>query len=509
MDTLEPPASIWHVTAPEIATDHALPRRADVVIVGAGLTGLSLALMLARAGATPLVIEASHVGALTTGGTTGKLSLLQGSSFSSIRSHAGLTRLQSYLAANRAGVKWLADELDDVPDAAERRPAYTFASTASGVRSLDAEAAACAAVGLDIQQRGTSSGDEVGLPFAIEGSLRLDDQVQVHPLHMLKALADRARDAGAVIVEDCRLLTTDASASEVWLETTRGRISAERLVLATGMPVLDRSLGFAALAPTRELVGAYRLPTPAPRGMYLSVDPVTRSLRTASDAEGAEVLIVGGDSFTPGRAANTAARVGELDAWVAGRFGAATRSTWWGAQDYVAPAHLPSVGPIAGGHDRIFAASGYAKWGMSNAIAASMTIAGEFGGQRPEWADAYSGPTVTARSIAELVRHNAEVAGWYVRGWAGALTRPEPVEAKTRRLATDPPAVRRTGTHPVAQAPTPSGICRVSGVCTHLGGILQWNTAERSWDCPLHGSRFTTDGAVIEGPATRPLPRAD
>lgn len=490
-----PPLSLWHQTSPPIPTDTGIPNRTNVLVVGAGLTGLAVAAMLVGQGQRPLVIDAHRVGALTTGGTTGKLSLLQGSTLSQVRSHAGDDAVRAYVSANSAGIAWLVNALADHPDAIAPRTAVTYATTAEGLQSLDSEAEACSVAGLALAAEGT--GFRTDLPFPVRGALGLGGQWQLHPMRMLAVLTALVRSGGGAVVEGCRLVRADAAADGVRVETTAGEILAERVILATGTPVLDRGLYFATLEPTREFVAAYVTEEPAPADMYLSVDPVSRSLRTAHDASGADVLLVGGDSFTPGRDRDTPARLAKLDRWTRDRFEVSTRVTWWGAQDYRPVTRIPVAVPIPGGHDRVFAASGYNKWGMSNAVAAAMAVVGQLSGEVPEWAHELSGSAPSLRDVGSAASANLSVGGWYLKGWAGALTR--------GRTLPDEATVHRAGGRPVAESTADGVTCRVSGVCTHLGGILEWNGAERSWDCPLHGSRFNPDGTVIEGPATRPL----
>lgn len=479
--------SLWHQTSPLIEADGSLPPRADVVIIGAGLAGLATATELARAGRKVAVLEAREVGAVTTGNTTAKLSLLQGSVYSGIRSHAGEEALEAYVAANRAGQDWVRTELAGEPDAIEQRTAVTYATTPEGVKGVDQEAEALAAVGLDVDV--LAEGQDLGLPYPVSRAIRMRDQWQIHPMRLLARLVSVVRDHGGSVVTGSRVLGTDASDEGVLVRTTRGVVLADQVVVTSGFPVIDRAGFFARLKPSRSLAAAYRVPGEVPQGMYLSLDPQSRSLRTA---EG--LLVVGGPAWVTGRERDTERLLRELDAWTAAAFPGAVRETWWAAQDYQTVSHVPFYGAVG---DRLYAATGFNKWGMTNAAAAALTIAGEILGQPVPWD---LSPHVNLRDGAEFVSAQAGVAASAVTGLVRALAGSGEVTEGEGRVVRD-------GIHPVAESRVGGTVCRVSAVCTHMGGILEWNRAEQTWDCPLHASRFTPDGAVLEGPAIEGLER--
>ncbi|MBF0817438.1 FAD-dependent oxidoreductase [Microbacterium paludicola] len=477
------PRSLWHETSPLIEVDTTLPARADVVVVGAGIAGLSTAAQLARAGRSVAVLEARDVGAVATGNTTAKLSLLQGSTFSGIRSHAGDDALEAYVAANRAGQEWVRGELDG--EGIDQRDAFTYATTEEGDRGIEQELEALAAVGLDVDVLG--AGQDHGLPYPVTRAIRMRGQWQIHPMRLLAKLAASVRDHGGSVVTGTRVLGADITDDGALVTTSRGPVLADQVVVTSGFPVIDKAGFFARLKPSRSLVGAYRVPGEVPSGMYLSLDPQSRSLRTA---EG--LLVVGGPAWTTGRERETDRMLRELDAWTAAAFPGATRELWWAAQDYQTVTHVPFYGAVS---DRIYAATGFNKWGMTNGAAAALTIAGEILGTPVPWD---LSPHVKLRDGAEFVSAQAGVAASAVTGIVRAV-------AGSGALAEGEGRVTRDGLHPVAESQVDGVTCRVSGVCTHMGGILQWNRAERSWDCPLHASRFAPDGTVLEGPATEPL----
>ena len=449
--------SIWHQTSPMIQTDPTLPESTEVAVVGAGLTGLATAALLARSGFLVTVLEARAVGAVATGNTTAKVSLLQGSVMSELRKHAGDTALDAYVAANRAGQDWIRSEFADDPSL-EQRDAFTYSTTPTGDSAIDAEAEALAAVGLDVDV--LAEGEHAGLPYPVTRALRMRGQWQIHPMRLLARLAEVIREHGGSIVTDCRVL----GLQDGKLRTSRGPLQADQVVVASGSPVIDKAGFFARLRVSRSLAAAYRVPGEVPSGMYLSVDAVGRSLRTSQG-----LLLVGGPSWTTGREHDPAKMLASLDEWVVDQFPGAARVTWWAAQDYQTVSRVPFVGSTGEG---LWVATGFNKWGMTNGAAAALTLAGDLTGSPMPWAEALRSPHLSLRDGAEFIGAQAGVA-------AAAVTS----------------AVRHIGRH---NAP---------GACTHMGGSLEWNDLERTWDCPLHGSRFAEDGAVLEGPAVEALSR--
>lgn len=492
--------SLWldSRTEPAPARPH-LQADVDDIVVGAGLTGLTTALLLARAGRRVQVLEAGSVGCLTTGASTGKVSLLQGTKLSRMRRIQSDAVVRAYLDSNREGQAWLLRFCDDHAVGYQVRDAVTYAAADDDLPAVRDEHTAAEALGLPVRWA-----DELDVPFPLHGATVLADQAQIDPVQVLAALAEQVTAHGGTIVEGARVQSVSRWGAPSVRLTTRERLQCQNVVLATGSPILDRGLYFAKLEAHRSYLIALRT-ADAPTSMYLSAGSPTYSVRDVVGSATSN-LLVGGGGHVVGRAASEAENLAELRRWAGEQFPGAVETHAWSAQDYSSHDGIPYVGRLPRGFGRIYLATGYDKWGLTNAPAAGLRIAGEILGSRPSWAGPLGRRVTRPRSALNLLTRNVRVAA---AGAAGVLA------AETRRVDREPDSgtgnVGRSGLSPVpvGMSRDGSGTCAVVGVCTHLGGVLHWNDAEKTWDCPLHGSRFGPQGEVIEGPATRPLAGAE
>jgi glycine/D-amino acid oxidase-like deaminating enzyme/nitrite reductase/ring-hydroxylating ferredoxin subunit len=496
--------ALWTTTAPAHATVRPQLRESyDAVVVGAGITGLTTAVLLAQRGVQVLLVERRTVGAGTSGRSTAKATVLQGARAHRIEKQHGRQVLADYVEGNRRGLELIADtsRRSGVPH--EVRAAWSYATSDSGARQLSREQEVLTRAGLEVSWETSSE-----LPFPVSGAIRLPDQLQVDPAAYLRSLADTFVQAGGHLVENLAALGVDTGPRRPRLTVHLGDgtpVQADWVVLATLLPFPLRTLLFATSQPMRSYLLATE-PADAdamPTGMYLSVDQPTRSLRTATAADGSPRLLIGGNSHPTGHGNPTMRHVRELAEWGREHFGITSVSHRWSAQDYRPADLLPQVGPVPYGQTRLLVASGFDKWGFTNGSAAALALADTVTGHRPDWSASWTPRFVDNRAaLASVAKQNAHVTVELARGW---LTQPQ-------RDGASPPdgqgLVERRGITPRAVSTVDGTIRARSAVCTHLGGIVRWNEAEATWDCPLHGSRFGPDGSVLCAPTVKDLPEA-
>lgn len=496
---------LWKLdhTTPRLSVPF-VPAKHEVVIVGAGITGLATGVMLATLGRDVVIIEAGEIAQLASGSNTGKVSLLQGSTLSTLRRHHPASLVRAYVDANRAGAEWLVGFARDAGLTMTERTAYSYTPSRAGVETVEAEIAAGREAGLDVRR---AEDTELTTPFPSLAAAALDRQFAVDPVALADALAWAFIAAGGTLHTGVRVRGVHAGA-EPLVRTDAGAIRADRIVLATGTAIMDRGLTFAKTRGLRSHCVAFAYEGEITEGMFLSVDGPSRSVRAVTEGDGPAgmaQLIVGGNGHPVGRSNSDAAEIDELVAWTHEHFPGAREVSRWSAQDYESHNLVPFVGVMPRTLGRVRFATGYAKWGLTNGPAAALRLTSEIMRvpfrEREPWMIALGTRLTVPADLARGARENALVGAEAAKGWARAESTSVPVP----RPAEGCGVVAQRAGHPVAVSTVNGETCAVSAVCSHLGGVVAWNDADRTWDCPLHASRFAPDGTRIEGPATDDL----
>jgi len=455
----------------------------DAVVVGGGITGLTTALLLQDAGLEVALLEGDRLCANASGFTTAKVTSLHGLTYAGL----GAERAAVYAAANQAAIQHIVDLGIDCD--LERQDAFTYTTDPDRVGDIEDEVRAAAAAGLP-----ASLVTGTDLPFDVAAAVRVTDQAMFHPRKFCIGVAERFVSLGGRIHETTRV----EKVHDGRVDIGGGTVTAEHVVVATLLPIDDAGGFFAKASPHRSYAMAVRIGgDDVPQGMHLGVDSPTRSVRPLRFDDGSVGLVVGGNGHKVGEGDSEAAYA-DLEAWARQTFDVQEVVDRWSAQDYSPVDGVPFIGRSPR-RDNVYVATAFKKWGMTHSQVAAMIIRDLIAGRENPWASVFD--ATRGALTTDAVKVNAHVARRLVGDKVAALFAPQaetlaPGEARIVELDGDKVAAFRS---------EDGELHAVSATCTHLGCDVHWNPAERSWDCPCHGSRFDCDGLVLEGPATTPL----
>jgi glycine/D-amino acid oxidase-like deaminating enzyme/nitrite reductase/ring-hydroxylating ferredoxin subunit len=485
--------SVWVDTGPEPQERPQLAGDldAEVAVIGGGIVGITTAALLQDAGVRTVLLEANRLACGVSGFTTAKVSSQHGLVYARLRSRFGRDGAATYGAANQAALEWMAARVED--DGVEcdwrHRPSYAYLTDDRAKAEDEVEAATEAGLPASLVE-------ETGLPYDVAAAVRFEDQAEFHVRKYLLALGASLTE----IYERSHAVDVDVN-GRCAVKTPGGRVTADRVVVATHYPFLDRALAFARVHPQRSYALVCSIDGEPPPGMYISGDSPTRSIRAVPVA-GEEKLLVGGEGHHVGEGGDTEERYAALEAFAREHWAVRSVDYRWSSQDNTTIDTVPYVGRMSPFGDKLLMATGFAKWGMTGGTAAALILADALTGRENAWASLFDPNRLTPRASAvRFVEENARV-GVHMVGDRLRHRGTRPIED----LAPGEGDIVRLGGEKVAGHRRDDGtLVAVSPVCTHLGCQVNWNTAERSWDCPCHGSRFSPEGDVLQGPAVHRL----
>lgn len=490
------PISLWldttpHTNFPPLQSGLVV----DVAIIGGGIVGLTAATLLKEQGETVAVLEATRIVEGVSGNTTAKITSLHTLIYAYLIEHFGQAKAQAYAQANQMAIEQIAEFVGtkQIDCQFRRTSAYTYSDAEEDVEKIEAEVEAALKLGLPAVLT-----DETPLPFPVKTAVRFDNQAQFHPRRYLLTLAQDIPGDGSYLFENTRVL--DYTDDDPCLVTTeQGTIQARDVIVASHFPLNDKGLYATRLKPHRSYVLAARLTTPVPQGMFITPDSAHTMRYQPTDV--GDYLLVGGEGHIVGEGGDTVARYQRIEQWLRRQFSVDTISYRWSTQDNQSLDKLPYVGRYSPIAQHVYVATGFGGWGMTNSTAAGLLLRDLIVGRENPWAELYDPNRINLTSVPQFVKNSASVAKHFV---GDRLNVADEVAAGEGKI------VQTEDKGAIAIYKTEDGIIfALSPACTHMGCFVQWNPAEKSWDCPCHGSRFAADGQVIHGPALQDLERIE
>jgi glycine/D-amino acid oxidase-like deaminating enzyme/nitrite reductase/ring-hydroxylating ferredoxin subunit len=467
----------------------------DVAIVGGGITGITAATLLKAAGKRVAVIEARRIASGVTGGTTAHLTAALDTRYHELESKFGKEGARLAAESSSEAIELVAALAGTLPGRAdfEWLPGYLFTENDDDVGTLKKELEAARRAGLSVEH------SEVPLPFLTKGGIRFERQAQFHPLAYVEALASALPGAGGHVFEQSRVIAIDeGEPSKIYLEHG-SMLSAERVILATHTP-LNVLMLETKIAQYRSYVVSGPVEQ-APHGLFWDTADPYHYVR-AQRVGDRQHLIVGGEDHKTGKARDEREPFAALEVYAA-RVGLRQIERHWSAQVVEPVDGLPFIGKNALS-DRVYVATGFSGNGTTFGTLAAQILADACFDKPNRFAELYAATRI--KPLASLASFLGENVDFPMHLLSDRVHPPDvksmdeigPGEGKTVRVNGERLAVYRdvTGT-----------LSACSAVCTHLGCHVKFNQAEKTWDCPCHGSRFSSKGEVLDGPAVRGLPR--
>jgi glycine/D-amino acid oxidase-like deaminating enzyme/nitrite reductase/ring-hydroxylating ferredoxin subunit len=490
--------SVWTATAglpvrPALAGSHSV----DVCVIGAGITGLSTAYQLVLAGKSVIVLDDGPIAGGMSQMSTGHLTnMLDDRYFELEHLHGGAAaRLaaESHTAAIERVATIVAREAIDCDFS--RLDGYLFLAQGDHRETLERELAAAHRAGLArvcLEERAPFGSFDSG------PCLRFPHVAQFHPTKYLGGLARAIERLGGRIFAETHADSIEGG-TPARVKAGRHTLTADAVVVATNVPINDRLAIHTKQAPYMTYVIAARVPRGSvPQLLAWDTGDPYYYVRVQHFG-GDDLLIVGGEDHKSGQG-DSAERHARLEAWARRRFPMMKDVEFaWGGQIMETIDYLAFIGRNPG-DDNVYVATGDSGMGLTHGTIAGMLLGDLIQGHENPWAGLYDPSRKPLRAAREFARENLNVA----RQYADYLTRGDVTSAE--EIAAGSGAVMRRGLRKLAIYKDAQGnVHERSAVCPHLGCIVQWNGAEKTWDCPCHGSRFDCHGKVINGPANRDL----
>jgi glycine/D-amino acid oxidase-like deaminating enzyme/nitrite reductase/ring-hydroxylating ferredoxin subunit len=489
--------SIWQGTADKSARYPSLQGdlNVDVAIIGAGITGLTAAMLLSRAGKRVAVLEAGQVGAGTSAHSTGNLYSPVDVRLNALEQQWGADVVRQVVASRASAVDLVERTVASlgIDCGFARTPWHLFAQeqAQAGEVQMEYEAAQRAGLGASLQA-------DIPLPVPCTSALRVDNQAQFQPLDYLRQLAQRISGENCLIFENTPVRQVEDNPAAVHTDT--GSVRCGQVVIATHTPI-GIHLVQSQLGVVREYGVALHIDVAPAAGIFWSLGEKHHSIRSYTRRDQSYLVVVG-EAHPTGKADDTALRHDALEEFARRHFAAGPLAYRWSAQRYRGKDKLPFIGlNIDAGNTWI--ATGFSADGLTWGTLAGMLVTDQILGTDNPWSALYRvGRLDTGKRAKGFEKESTEPPP------AQGKPAPQPDQARFGDLGPCQGRVQKLDGELVAAYRNQQGeLMLVAGRCSHMGCALAWNAAETSWDCPCHGSRFATDGAVLEGPAIMPLQR--
>jgi glycine/D-amino acid oxidase-like deaminating enzyme/nitrite reductase/ring-hydroxylating ferredoxin subunit len=497
--------SLWEGSCelPEFSPIRA-DESADVCIIGGGISGLSTAYELVRAGRSVIVIDDGPIGGGETGRTTAHISTSIDDRYMEIAKIHGQEAARLCADSLVKAINYIEETVarENIDCDFERLTGHLFLDPSQKEKLLDDELKAATDAGLV----GVEKLPDLKLPGGSAGPcLRFPEQAQFHSLKYLAGLARAITAHGGRIFTGTHAESVEEGTPMRVLCSGGRTLLAPKVVVATNTPVTDRVKLHTKQNAYRSYVIAAKIPNGSViKGLYWDTADPYHYVRV-HNIDGQDYLIVGGEDHRTGQADDMVDRYSKLELWASQWFPNIEEVSYrWSGQIIETVDGLGFIGKDPSFKENVYVATGDSGMGITNGTIAAILLRDLILGNPNPWSEIYDPSRKKFGSVTDFAKENINTAAQYSR-------HAMPAEAeKPADIEPGEGAIIRRGTELIAAYKAPDGsVYECSAVCPHLKGIVRWNPGEKTWDCPAHGSRFDPYGRVCNGPANDDLKKVE
>jgi glycine/D-amino acid oxidase-like deaminating enzyme/nitrite reductase/ring-hydroxylating ferredoxin subunit len=473
----------------------------DVCIVGAGIVGLTTAYHLARAGRDVVILDDGPVCGGETSRTTAHLTAVLDDRFQWLEQIHGKKEVRLSTSSHLAAINRIEAIVQEEKIACEfvRLPAYLLLGKSDSPDFLDRELEAAKRAGLSDARKLARVPD---LSWDTGPCLEFPLQAQFHPLRYLAGMTRALVREKVRIFTDTHVDSVEGRPRRPQVKTrNKNVVTANAVVVATNSPISDYVETHVKMAPYRTYVIGARVPKDSvPQALVWDTDDPYIYVRTTPFDDATDILIVGGEDHKTGQRDDADDRFRRLEEWTRRRYPMVQSVDYrWSGQVMEPVDGFAMIGPNPDGAENVYLATADSGQGITHGTVAGILLSDLVQGKENPWAEVYDPKRKPVAAIKEIVRENLNVAVQY-GDW---LT---PGESSFDDVPRGEGRLVRAGTHKIAAYRDEKGLLHLrDATCTHLKCIVDWNSGEKTWDCPCHGSRFDPEGRVLNGPALADL----
>lgn len=469
--------------------------KTNCLIIGGGIVGVTSAYLLAKSGMEVVLVDSDKIGFGSSGRNTGKITSQHGIIYSKLNKKYGIESATSYYEINNKALDLIENIIkeNNIDCSFERLPAYIFTGDENYIEELKEEYNICKKLGIDCSYH-----DTLDIPLSVKGALSFNNQGQFNPKKYIDELAEVCENLGVKIYENTEIINLEKE-NTIKVKTEHlNIIESNKVILASHFPWYDgMNFYFAKEKGDKSYLIGAKTKKDFQKGMFINIEDPTITFRNYK-GEGKDLLIIGGGDHKVGQGKKEDIYK-SIEEFAKDKFEIDEALYKWSAQDYMNFDSLPYIGYINKKEDRIFVATGFSKWGMTNGCASAIILSDLILNNSSKYEDLFNPSRISAYFTKDFLKENFNVGVNYISGKLNLGSDYMPTQKGEGKI------VNIEGKRYGAYRHYNGELYIVDITCTHMGCELKFNNTEKTWDCPCHASRFDYEGNVLNNPAITPL----